>query len=239
MAPQVVSTQFVTEIEANPLIRKRVFEFEEKLSLFFNTPFRTIPLPDNLDPSLPRFESQSIHGHSILQVSGTRLTMNTNYKENYHDDIGKISEYIFERVPVFNDLLKVEKKLFIALIFELAFEVEQGEINNLFKTHSGLTAITEDTIDAHLLYSKPFANKYYINVKCSKFINEQFKFEENKLLKQNQKYGITVNLDINSRLHQNKGHNFDDNLVSDISDLIFALIKNNDLSNYLSGEINE
>lgn len=236
--PNIFNSQLVIEIEQNPSIRKRVFEFEEKLDNYFKTPFRVINVPDNIDPTIPRFESNSTHGHSLLQVSGTRLVMKTNYEDNFQGDTEKINEYIAERASIFNELLKPEKKLFIAYILELAYDLSLKEINGIFKEQSGINAINKDTIDISLLYSMPFADKYYINIKSSKFVSASIKVQNNSIIKTDKdRLGISVNLDINSKLNLNKGNGFDEKIVGDISNLIFRLIKSNNLTNYLSGNI--
>jgi hypothetical protein len=63
------SSQIVIAYDRNMGVRKRVFDFEEALKEKFKTPFRTVAVPDELDPNIPRFETQSQHNHSQLQVS--------------------------------------------------------------------------------------------------------------------------------------------------------------------------
>lgn len=237
---QVVNSQFVIEFEPNPSIRKRVFDFEEKLEAYFQSPFRSIPVADNVDPKIPRFESQSKNGHSLLQVSGTRLVMKTNYDDQFKGHLEKIDQYIKERASIFNSLLKPEKKLFIAYIIELQFNLEKSSINSFFKEKTGVKAINDQTIDINLLYSFPYKNKFYLNLKCSKFQNVEIVFKDGKINQtSNVSNGVSVNIDINSRLQLNKGLKFDEKIITDISNTIFTLIENNDLSNFLSGEIVE
>lgn len=237
---KVLNTQLVIEIEPNTQIRKRVFEFEEKLKDFFNIPFRIISIPDNFDPSIPRFESQSKHGHSLLQVSGTRLTLLTLYDNKFQGDLDKIREYVVERARFFSDLLRQEKKLFIAFIIQLGFEMDYIDINEFIKKNTGVFAMNSNTVDFNLIYSFPFNEKYYLNVTASKYIPNGLTIENNSILKiDDLKKGISISLDINSKLHLAKGHVFDERLVDEISSKIFSVIRNNQLENYLKGEIDE
>lgn len=115
-----------------------------------------------------------------------------------------------------------QKVQYLAYIVELGFECEKEWINEFIKQHTNVFAVKDDTIDFTLLYSFPYKDKYYLNVKCSKYMVQPIEFDLNTLLNNPQiqsptigptSHGISVTLDLNSRYHLNKGMQFQESFL--------------------------
>jgi len=236
--PYILQSQVIFYYQRNSNIRKKVFEFESALKNYFATPFNLIPIADELHPELPRFEAISINNHSQLQVSQHHLSFATSYDESYKYDIHLSRKYINERVGIFKELLKDEKILYLAYIVNLNFIKDKHLINDYIKEKSGIKSINEETIDLNFLYSFPIMDKYYLNVKTSKYVNQNINinFSENSQ-ESNFEYGISIEIDVNSRFLSNNNISFDELIYNDIEKSVFEVIDKNDLETFLSGDI--
>lgn len=234
----IANSQVVFAYNRNLEIRKRVFEYEDSLKKFFKTPFKTIPIPDELDGNIPRFESESLNGNSKIQVSQIRTTFSTNYRENFRPNIKDVRTYISDRFSVLKDLSSQENLQFVALIMELGAVMEEDKLNDFIKTNTGVKAINDGTRDFSLLYSKEYKKDYFINIKCSKFTEDEVKVENGNLrLTGNKNHGISVVIDINTRLHYNIHKSFDSSLIELIEKETFDIIDLKNLEEFLNGNI--
>ncbi|MFQ5823542.1 MAG: hypothetical protein ACE5JB_05755 [bacterium] len=221
-------------------IRKRIFEFEKSLDIFFKVPFNMYPVPEEADGNIPRFEAESISGHSRLQVSQFRLTFATNYSKNFSTKLESIREYISKRVLKLKNLVSSENIQFVAYILQLKFIMEKDEINDYLKNNTGIKALSDKTVDFSLLYSFPLKSKYYLNVKSSKYIEEMLSIDPEKRIatKTGEKQcGIGVTLDMNTKYYNQQGKDFKFGLIDEIEKDIFQIIQINKLQNYLTGEL--
>ncbi len=230
-------SQIVYNFVPNVSIRKRVFEFEDELKNEFITPFQSNSIPDNIDPNIPRFEAASIHKHSRLQVSQVRATLATSYNDtmrSYND----IESYIDNKCSILSSLLQKEKIEFVAFVLELNIEMPQSEINKYLKNGTEVKAISDDCLDFSLLYSKPYKDNYYLNIKISKFTEQQVKIEGNRIFPTGEsKHGISIILDVNSKLSFIKNKSYDPSLYNSLKQEVFAIINSKSLDDYLKGNI--
>lgn len=232
------SSQIVIAYSRNMNIRKRVFEFEDALKDSFKTPFRTIAVPEELDPNIPRFESQSIHQFSQLQVSQNRLNIATNFDGKLNQE--EFKEYLVNKRESISNLVSKENIEFIAYVLDLAFVLKPNEINGILKKNSGALAISEVTKDFHIGYSQIYKEAFYINITCSKFIEKQMILDPNNNdLREtdNVRHGISVKVDLNTRYYFEKNAIFKENLYKSIEETIFNIVENTSLEDYLKGEI--
>jgi len=222
------------------LIRKRIFEFEDNLKSEFKIPFRAFTVPDDMDPNIPRFESESIHGHSRLQVSQSRVTLATNYNDEFKLDYDQVEHYIDNKCKLLSDLVESENVEFIAYIIELGVFMNPESINKFMKKHTGVIAISDDCIDFSLLYSMKHKEDYFINVKSSKFTQKELLLhQESKSLRPTgkEKFGISIVLDINTRPLFLKKMNFDNSLYESLKDEVFNVIKEKNVEQFLKGDL--
>jgi hypothetical protein len=236
----IVNSQIVFSFRRNFEIRKRIFEFEDTLKEVFRIPFRSVAIPDEIDPNIPRFESQSIHGHSRLQVSQTRITLATNYNNDYKLNYKQVEEYVDGKSNLLTPLVESEKIDFIAFIVELGIYMDEIEINSFIKQYTGALAINEGCRDFSILYSKEYMNNFFLNVKCSKFREQELILhKETKTLRPSGKikHGISVVLDLNTRPYFEKNKKFDQSLYKRINEEAFNIISSKSVQDFLKGEI--
>jgi hypothetical protein len=234
----ITNSQIVFSYSRNMNIRKRVFEFEESLKEQFNTPFRTVAIPDELDPNIPRFESQSKNKHSKLQVSQTRMTLATSFNNKLTKV--EINEYLNQKRTILSGLANSEKINFIAYVIELNCYLPESKINSILKENTGVKALSDKTRDFSLLYSDVYKKNYYLNVKCSKFSEQEMIIQPGgKTIKKtsNIRHGISITLDLNSKLYFENKNKFNESLYGQIENCVFDLIKTKSLEDYLQGKI--
>ena len=238
---EIINSQVIFVYQRALNIRKRQFEFEDALKGLFKVPFVNIAIPDDQDGNIPRFEASSKHGFSKLQVSQFRTNLITNFEDKYRIDVDLIKGYLSERIPKLKRILKQEKSNFVAFIIELGFQIDaQDKINNILKRYSGANCINEGTNNFSISYSREYKEDYYINVKCSKYTEGKFKFEDGRMVSvgDEQKNGISVILDINSKLAHNKKKEYDFDIVDSLEKETFEILKTYKLEDYLQGNIN-
>lgn len=236
----IANSQIVFSFRRNPEIRKRVFEFEDSLKEEFKVPFRSVAVPDVIDPNIPRFESQSIHGHSRIQVSQNRITLATNYNESFKLDYKQVEEYILRKCNLTSKLAESENMDFVAYVVELGVYMGEEDINTFIKENTGAVAINKDCRDFSLLYSKVFKSDFYLNVKCSKFAEQELVIHnETKTLRPTGKlkHGISVVLDINTKPFFEKNKKFEKGLYNSINKEVFEIINTKSVESFLKGDI--
>ncbi len=230
----ILNSQIIFSYSRNMEIRKRVFEFEKELDENFVIPFRTVAIPNEIDPNIPRFESQSKHNHSRLQVSQIRTTLATNFDKEYSKEDASI--YLREKRNEIQPLIERENIEFIAYVIELVSYIPEKEINSILKENTKATAIKDDCKDFSILYSKVYEKDFYLNIKCSKFTEQEVILGKD-IIESNIKHGISVTIDINSKVYFEKKTSFSNHLYDNLEKTIFDLIKNKSLNDYLQGNI--
>lgn len=232
----IVNSQIVLGYARNINIRKRVFEFEEKLSNTFKTPFKVISIPDEVDPNIPRFETSSKHGFSKLQVSQHRINLSTTV--NNFTKI-EVSSYLKEKQDLLTDLARKESSEFIAYVIEFRCYPSEDKINTILKNNTGANVIDDELREFSISYSRLYKNNYFINVKCSKVIEEEIKVEKktNKVIDRKQRLGISIILDINSKPLFYNTKKFDNLIYKKIHGVVFDVVNNKSLEDFLQGNI--
>lgn len=97
--PQHVSNSLNVVFPRAEKIRRLANNFEDSLSGRYAQP-QTIPVPDELDPQVPRLIFQSLGGHSQIVVTQVSISINVNYEGKYASDANKRIAYLQERVPL-------------------------------------------------------------------------------------------------------------------------------------------
>jgi hypothetical protein len=237
---QISNSQLVFAFQRNLGIRKKVFEYEDLLKDYFKVPFKTIAIDDEAEPSIPRFESLSKQEHSKLQVSQNRITLLTRYDQKFRLDLTEVRNYLNERFTLLKNIAQKESLQFIAYIIELGADFKKEELNPFIKENTGAYAINENCRDFQLLYSLKYKDDYYLNIRNSKFIEDEFNLDkQNNILKPtgNKRYGISVVVDINSRPYFEKNKEVDEVVFKNIENYTFNLIDNLAIKDFLKGNI--
>lgn len=232
------NSQIIFVYSRNLDIRKKVFQFEDLLKDHFTTPFRTVAIPDEMDPNIPRFESQSIHGFSRLQVSQNRITIATNFDDRL--DNNGVQNYLSKKRELLTEIAQSEKIQFFAYVIELQKYFKYDEINSVLKKNTGVKALTKDCGDFSLLYSKTLKDMFYLNIKCSKFTEQKMILDKkNNLFKPTSdvNHGISVTVDINTKKYFENRNEFKNSLYKLTEKEVFQLINNKKLEDYLNGNV--
>lgn len=237
----LVGSQVVLVFERDSEVRKRVFYYEDRLSSFFKTPFLILPVPDEADGNIPRFESESLNGYSRIQVSQFRTAFFTRYSDDYRKNIKAVRKYINDRVDLLKEVVnKVHQIKYVGFIFDVFIEFDEREINSFLKNITKFNALSPETIDFSVRYSVPYKSRYFLNINVSKSRQDEIELDpKGRIIGKTEKYihGISAITDINSKLLHQKGEKFNFNVIADLEEEIFTLVKNNNLENYLTGEI--
>jgi len=237
---EIINSQVIFAYQRSRDIRKRQFEFEDSLNKLFNVPFSNFAVADEQDGNIPRFEASSKHGFSKLQVSQYSTNLITNFKDEYRTDIAKIGSYLSDRISILKELLGTEDNKFSAFIIELGFEFDtDSEINNVLKANTGANCLNENTNDFSLLYSQEYKQDYFLNIKCSKYTESQVKVVNGELIpvEGEQKRGISIILDINSKLAHQKKRSIGVEIVDALEIETFNILSSYSLEDYLKGNI--
>ncbi len=225
---QIINSKVVFNYETNFSIRKRVFEFEDSLKHLFKIPFSTIPIPDDSNPEIPRFEASSINEHSKLQVGPLYTELITNYDDQFNTDYRTIRNYLMERIDLLSSLLNAEKHTYIGYVLSIVYLLDG--VNEFMKNNTGLYLIGENTVDIHVYYSFPVQDSYFLNVKITKVTIRDNEGKE--------QYGINVELDVNSKYSLRSGVDFNEDMFANALTTLFNIVSNNQLANYANGDIN-
>lgn len=91
-------------------IRRTANDFEDFLQTHLEGHYKqpmVIPVPDEMDPEVPRLMFGSRHGFSQIAVPQIGLTLNATYSPDWQIEISKGRQYLLERVPILFALLGV------------------------------------------------------------------------------------------------------------------------------------
>ena len=91
-----------------PRIRRLTNELEDRLADLYGEP-QSIPVPDELDPQVPRIVFQSSGGHSQILISQVSISLNVTYDGEWTTNADKRHDYLRERVPLVYDLCAAAK----------------------------------------------------------------------------------------------------------------------------------
>ena len=109
-SPRYIQNSFSLTMERQLDIRRRANDFEdllkEKTEGHYGQP-QVIPVPDELDPEVPRLIFGSRHGFSQILISQISITLSVNYSPEWQLDISKGQKYLIERTKAIFSLLEL------------------------------------------------------------------------------------------------------------------------------------
>ena len=127
--PKYIQNSFNIFFSRQPDIRRSANDFEDTLKGRYFQP-HIVPVPDDLDPEVPRMIFGSEHGFSQIIVSQITLVLNVTYSPDWQIDVSKGQQYLFERVPILFellDILKGEKPYFCGLSTRVHLSTKAGD----------------------------------------------------------------------------------------------------------------
>jgi hypothetical protein len=108
--PKYIQNSFAVSFERCADVRRRVNVMDDLLRSRYAGHFgqpQVIPVPDELDPEVPRVIFGSQHGFSQIIVSQLSLTLNVAYSPDWQVDISKGRQYLKDRVAILYGLFDV------------------------------------------------------------------------------------------------------------------------------------
>ncbi len=185
--PRFVQNSFAVIFPLQLDIRRRVNDFETKLSTKYGQP-QILNIPDELEPEAPRAIFISSHGHSQIIVNQVSVTVNINYSPEWQTNDKLRSEYLIDRATLLFDLvnmIKVKgkplKPYYCGLTTLVHIPNTRNELDTL-KFLSGLFHMSVDISAIHDLQqkiTKVSSNKYFSNMNIENYRN--WKIEVDKL----------------------------------------------------------
>jgi len=101
-----IQNSFNVVFPRQPSIRRLANEFEDKLKCSYAQP-QIVPIPDDLDPEVPRMIFGSQHGYSQIIVSQISIALSVTYSPDWQEDISKGQRYLLDKVSTIFDLLSL------------------------------------------------------------------------------------------------------------------------------------
>lgn len=104
--PRFIQNSFNVVFPRQSAIRRKANNFEDRLKGLYFQP-QIISVPDELDPEIPRIIFGSEHGYSQVIISQVSFVLNVVYSTDWQTDISKGKQYLYERVKILFDLIKL------------------------------------------------------------------------------------------------------------------------------------
>jgi hypothetical protein len=235
---KIRNTKVFLLVEANRNIRKEIFQYEEKLKESFKVPFINTNIPEEADPNIIRFYSNSLNYHSNIQVAQNKIILDTVYDKGFEDDILLVYDYLKNKLSILTQLINKETINSIGITSILDFEMDISQYMPLIKELTSFSIIDKDIKELRYFYSKVYKNNFYANITISqyaRFLLEKLPdlFEQNNTIEmKKESQGIQVMIDFNNKpLVSNKKE------FEYVLDSFSKLIKENQLNNYIKGEL--
>lgn len=186
-----LNAQYVINFEPNSNVKDYLDQIQRELSRYFSKDaFNVIGIPDNakIPPEVPRILATSPKGHSLIQVSGSAINLQTTFDGTFSGDFSVCRKYIFERIYAINKIAKLiseDKVLFCGIISVF----NDNDVKNAAKfiRDSFFVEKDSDIFDIIARFTFVEDTKYYKNIAIS---NARKSLQEESL---------SVSVDVNNR----------------------------------------
>lgn len=190
-----------------------------------------IPVPEEIDPEIPRVVINAINGHNQLVFSQINSKIDANFDYRYQRDVEKCFQYLQTRSELLmgiTDCLNIQETLFQGLTFSAQFPQvrEDQEITRYLANtfNRGLNS-SLNINDFNQKITFVIDNEHYINIVIGNYRNYNFtnrqdnsmtsSIAEAKLLEK----GIFISLDINNRYFFNQTGDTNNSLKQSVNRL--------------------
>ncbi len=173
-----VQNSFSVSFRRYPEIRRLSNEFEDSLKEHFKGHYsqpQVIPVPDELDPEVPRLIFGSIHGFSQIIISQIGITLNVTYSPDWQKDISKGVVYLKERSPALYLLLKTIEDLqiyFCGLTTRVRIPIDRAETELFDYLRKNIVKFDtkEDHLnDINIKITTVLENKFFSNISIQNY----------------------------------------------------------------------
>lgn len=173
--PRYVQNSFSVLFPPIPDIRRRANQFEDRLTGEYAQP-EILPIPDDIDPAMPRIIFGSKRGLSQIVIAPISIAFNVTYTPNYQIDAGERQKYLQDRIPtVFKlvDVLKNVRPYFCGLTTQVNLPSnasEQDILKRIAELFLKETA-TEDKHDIQIKFTNVVQDRFFSNIVVENYRN--------------------------------------------------------------------
>jgi len=150
-------------------IRRKSNDIEDmlksKLAGHYSQP-QIIPIPDELDPEVPRLIFGSTHGYSQIVISQMSISLNVRYSPDYQLNIAMGQKYLRERIPTLFGIIEFFKEIrpfFCGLTTRVNLYAPTAEDDQIIKHLANL-----------FLRKSEFDNIHDVELKITNIIDGQY-----------------------------------------------------------------
>lgn len=166
--PHYISNSFALIFPRQPTIRRRANDFEDRLKGMYVQP-QIVPVPDELDPQIPRIIFGSEHGYSHIAISQIDFRLNVTYSSDWQIDIPKGRSYLKERVSILFELLDLIEGLVpcysgLTTVVTLPSKADDGTIIRHLIDRLIAQSFSDDTHDIYLKVTTVLSDHFFSNV---------------------------------------------------------------------------
>lgn len=154
-------------------IRRKANDFEDLLSADYIQP-QVIPVPDDLEPQIPRLIFSSHHGFSQIAISQVNIALTAIYSPDWQLDINKGESYLLERVgSIFKLIERLEQPevYFCGLTTQVHLQSEKDDQAVL--AHISDKFLTETDVsewnDIQIRQTKIITERFFSNITISNY----------------------------------------------------------------------
>jgi hypothetical protein len=210
-----ISNSFSITFPRQERIRRQANSFEDKLKERYPT-IQILPIPDNLDPKIPRIVFESEHGFSQIAISEIAISLNVSYSNEFQEDISKGASYLKERISLIFDLLniaQVNSPYFSGIITQLQIVSDKSDEEIIAKIAESfqLKASVAELYDLEIKVANKVEDRFFSNIKVKNFRAWNFNnpIDNPKLKKKEANLkGIEITGDYNDRYSHNEIDNY-------------------------------
>lgn len=173
LTPRYIKNSFAVIFPTQPGIRRMSNEFEDRLTDHYLQP-HIFPVPDEMDPELPRMVFGSKHGNSQVVITQINFVLNVTYSEGWQVDPQKSEGYLRERALMLYQLLEVLGDVdpsFCGLttVVQIAAEQNDLEIIKFLKERFLVAESEQDLYDLLIKLTSIKENNFFSNLQIQNY----------------------------------------------------------------------
>lgn len=226
MESMLVKHSLTVTMDRNPSIRRRVNDIEDVVRSRSESGYsqpQILPVPDELDPEIPRMIFSSRAGHSQILVSQLAITFNANYSADWAAEPDKCLNYLLSKIEMLFKIAHVgwegSQPRFSGVVttFQIGTNTASEAVGVIAPSFAESEKLIKEAGEVSYRWSLASDNRYYNNISVSTLVKLRGTIQGSvdSIPKFNEKtvagYGVEVNGDFNDRL----AYNMQDAYVSD------------------------
>jgi hypothetical protein len=216
--PRFIRNTFSVNLPRRLDIRRFAERFEQVLEGNYG-PAQVTPIPDEMDPLLPRLLFSSTHGFSQILASQVNISFVVTYSDDWQTNQEMREEYVKDRARYLFSLSEIlgTKVLFCGLTTDVRITslAADSDILSLLRRTLLCSSITDDLHDIMVRVGIKIGDRFFSNTTIANFRSwESLKIaQETRTLvplpsAQATQHGILVNDDFNDRYSYNERDNY-------------------------------